>query len=73
MLSVRKNVTKAPARITAGGFYFEVASWDWGLCSDWWWDCGDDFTIYDDPDHPGWYLLYNIHTGGYVHVTYMGM
>ena len=56
-----------------GGFYFEVASWDWDLCSDWCWDCGDDdFTIYDDPDHPGWYLLYNIHTGGYVHVTYMG-
>jgi len=55
-----------------GGFYFEVASWDWSLCSDWCWDCGDDFTVYDDPDHPGWYLLYNIHTGGYVHVSYMG-
>jgi len=55
-----------------GGFYFEVASWDWGLCSDWCWDCGEDFTVYDDPDHPGYYLLYNIHTGGYVHVTYMG-
>jgi len=55
-----------------GGFCFEVASWDWFLCSDWCWDCGDDFVVYDDPDHLGWYVLYNIHTGVYVHVTYMG-
>jgi hypothetical protein len=55
-----------------GSFYFEVASWDWPLCSDWCWDCGDDFVVYDDPDHIGWYLLYNIHTGVYVHILYMG-
>ena len=55
-----------------GGFYFEVAAWDWPLCADWCWDCGDDFTVYEDPDHPGWYMVYNIHTGAYVHVTYMG-
>lgn len=55
-----------------GGFYFEIASWDWSLCSDWCWDCGDDYVVYDDPDHDGWYLLYNIHTGVYVHVLYMG-
>ncbi|HLK05778.1 MAG TPA: hypothetical protein VKT53_15175 [Candidatus Acidoferrum sp.] len=55
-----------------GGFYFQVADWDWDLAADWCWDCGDDFTVYDDPDHPGWYLVYNIHTGGYVHATYMG-
>jgi len=55
-----------------GGFDFEVASWDWHLCSDWCWDCGDDFVIYDDPDHAGWYLLYNIHTGVYVHILYTG-
>jgi hypothetical protein len=55
-----------------GGFYFEVASWDWFICTDWCWDCGDDFVVYEDPDHVGWYLLYNVHTGVYVHVTYLG-
>jgi len=55
-----------------GGFYFEVAAWDWALCEDWCWDCGDDFVIYDDPDHPGWYLVYNVHTGVYVHAQYLG-
>jgi hypothetical protein len=55
-----------------GGFYFEVASWDWPICADWCWDCGDDFVVYEDSDHAGWYMLYNVHTGVYVHVTYMG-
>jgi hypothetical protein len=56
-----------------GGFFFEIAAWDWPLAMDWCWDCGgEDFVIYEDPDHPGWYLLYNIHTGVYVHVQYMG-
>ncbi len=51
---------------------FEVASWDWPLCEDWCWNCGDDFVVYDDPDHPGWNMLYNVHTGVYVHVQYIG-
>jgi hypothetical protein len=55
-----------------GGFYFEVAAWEWPLVDGWCWDCGDDFVIYDDEDHPGWYLLYNVHTGTYVHVQYLG-
>ena len=57
-----------------GGFSFQIASWDWGVAADWCWDCeSDDFVVYEDPDHDGWYLLYNIHTGQYVHVMYMGM
>ena len=55
-----------------GGFYFQVADWDWPICADWCWDCGDDFVVYEDPDHTGWYMLYNVHTGVYVHVSYMG-
>ena len=56
-----------------GGFYFEVAAWDWVQCADWNWASGaDDFVIYDDTDHVGWYLLYNIHTGIYVHAQFLG-
>ena len=55
-----------------GGFAFDVAAWDWPICADWCWDCGDDFVVYADPDHVGWYLIYNVHTGVYVHATYMG-
>lgn len=55
-----------------GGFFFEIADWDWHECADWCWDCGDDFVVYEDPDHSGWYLVYNVHTGVYVHAQYMG-
>ena len=54
-----------------GGYYFEVAPWDWAVSADWCRDCGEDFVVYEDPDHPGWYKLYNVHTGHYVHVTYL--
>jgi hypothetical protein len=56
------------------GYFFEIPAWDWPLAADWCWSCGgDDFAIYEDPDHPGWYLLYNLYTGAFVHVLYMGM
>ena len=54
------------------GFFFDVALWDWPIFADWCWDCGDDFAVYEDVDHVGWYLLYDVHTGGYVHVRYEG-
>jgi hypothetical protein len=55
-----------------GGFYFQIADWDWAIASDWCWNCGDDFVIYEDPDHDGWYLVYDVDTGEYVHAEYLG-
>jgi hypothetical protein len=58
-------------RIWLPGGQFEIADYDWDVTAPWCWTC-DQFVVYADPDHAGWYLVYDVRMGEYVHAQFLG-
>jgi hypothetical protein len=58
-------------RFWINNWTWSVATYDAAFCGDWYWD-RDSVSIYQDPDHAGWYLAYNLRLGTYVHVMFIG-